>query len=114
MFLRLKGYLIKNIKKIMNRTKIVLVPSRKRILIKRVKIVSDVFIYFKNMFKSCMKKLKSEVLSRTIIKWNHSSNFFSEMSRTKRRWTTINNNIMKFSKNSYYPKYLLLFLLFFF
>jgi hypothetical protein len=114
MFLRLKGCLIKEIKKIMNRTKIIPVPNRKRIFIKRVKIISYVLIYLRNIFKSCMKKLKSGILSRTIVKWNHSFNFLSEMSRTRRRWTAINNDIIKFSKNFYYSKYFLLFFLFFF
>jgi hypothetical protein len=83
--LRLKGCLIKDIKKIINRTKIIPIPSRKKILIKRIKIVPDVFIYFRNIFKNCIKKLKLRIPSRTIIKWNYFFNFFSEMSRTKRR-----------------------------
>jgi hypothetical protein len=83
--LRLKNYLIKDIKKIMNRTKIIPIPNRKKIFIKRIKIIPDVLIYLRNIFKNCIKKLKSKIPSRTIIKWNYSSNLFSEINRTKRR-----------------------------
>jgi hypothetical protein len=113
MFLRLKDCLIKEIKKIINRTKIIPVPNRKRIFIKRIKIIPYVFIYFRNIFKNCIKKLKSGVLSRTIIKWNYFFNLHFKMSRTKRRWTAINNNIMKFSKDFYCPKYFCFFFYFF-
>jgi hypothetical protein len=68
MSLRLEDYLIKNIKKIINRTKIISIPSYKRIFIKRIKIILYIFIYLSNIFKNCIKKLKSGVPSRTIIK----------------------------------------------